>query len=190
TPDLTLQLADNLSITRVRETHGPVVSADVLSDPLFEAVWPVLRQRGTQALMIVPLLVGDTVIGTIGLDSDVRREFTDAEIELVQTIAGQASLAVEKARLYVETLGLTIFNQAVVESIRQGIVVLDRDLRVRRVNGYMREHYGWSEDAVTQSLFEYRPDYANFLRQPIAVALERGEPQAQFEIERGGANGD
>ncbi len=189
TPDLLLPLADNLSIEHVRTTHRPLVSTDVLSDRLFEAAWPVLRQRGTRSLMIVPLLVGDSVIGTIGLDSDVRREFTDAEVELVQTIAGQASLAVEKARLYNETLGLTIFNQAVVESIRQGIVVLDRDLRVRRVNGYMREHYGWSEDALGQPLFEYRPDYERFLRQPVAVALERGEPQAQYEIERGGGNG-
>ena len=189
TPDLILPLEGNLSIERVRETHRPLVSTDVLSDPLFEAAWPVLRQRGTQSLMIVPLMVGDTVIGTIGLDSDVRREFTEAEVELVQTIAGQASLAVEKARLYDETLGLTLFNQAVVESIRQGIVVLDRDLRVRRVNRFMREHYGWSEDALAQPLFAYRPDYAAFLRQPIAVALERGEPQAQFEVERGGGNG-
>src|SRR5690606_20131649 len=148
TPDLLLPLEGNLSIERVRQTHAPLVSPDVLSDPLFESAWPVLRQRGTQSLMIVPLLVGDTVLGTIGLDSTERRQFTEAEVELVQTIAGQASLAVEKARLYNETLGLTIFNQAVVESIRQGIVVLDRDLRVRRVNRFMREHYGWSADAL------------------------------------------
>ena len=185
TPELLLPLEGNLSIEQVRKTHRPLVSPDVLNDPLFESAWPVLRQRNTRSLMIVPLVVGNTVIGTIGLDSTEPRQFTEAEVELVQTIAGQASLAIEKARLYSETLGLTIFNQAVVESIRQGIVVLDRDLRVRRVNRFMREHYGWSEDALDQPLFEYRPDYGEFLRQPIAVALERGEPQAQFEVERG-----
>jgi len=187
--NLTIPLEDNPSITRVRETHQPLVSDDALRDPLFEPAWDVLRQRGTRALMIVPLLVGENVVGTIGLDSKRRRKFSEAEIELAETIAGQASLAIEKARLYAETLNLTIFNQAVVESIQQGIVVLDRDLVVRRVNSTMAEWYGWSTQAVGQHLFEYRPDYQEFLRQPVAVALGMGVPQACDEVERVDASG-
>ncbi|RPJ00228.1 MAG: GAF domain-containing protein, partial [Chloroflexi bacterium] len=113
-----------------------------------------------------------------------RRAFTDVEIEVAETVAGQASLAVEKARLYDETLGLTIFNQAVVESIQQGIVVLDRDLTIRRVNRYMMERYNWSTSAVGHLLFDHRPDYAAFLREPIAVVLALGEPQVRYEVER------
>ncbi len=144
TPDLLLDLTDNRSIEIVRDSHQPLCSPDVLTDPIFERAWPQLRERHTVSLMIVPLLIGDQVIGTIGLDSTTPRNFTEAEIELAQTIASQASLAVEKARLYNETLGLTIFNQAVVEAIQQGIVVLDRDLVVRRINHFMSERYGWS----------------------------------------------
>jgi PAS domain S-box-containing protein len=184
TPDLTIDLDDNRSIEIVRKTHQPLVSENVLDDPIFEKAWDVLKQRGTKSLLIVPLLVGDDVIGTIGLDSLRPRTFSEAEIELVQTLAIQASLAVEKGRLYNETLNLTIFNQAVVESIQQGIVVLDRDLDIRRVNRYMIEHYGWSAGATGQPLFDYRPDYEQFLREPIAVALGMGEPQAEYEVER------
>jgi len=182
--NLTIPLENNPSIARVRETHKPLVSDDVLHDPVFEPAWDVLRQRGTRALMIVPLLVGENVVGTIGLDSKRRRVFSEAEIELAETIASQASLAVEKARLYTETLNLTIFNQAVVESIQQGIVVLDRDLVVRRVNSTMAEWYGWSNQAIGQRLFDYRSDYQDFLRQPIAVTLGMGVPQACDEVER------
>ncbi len=158
---------------------------DAQHDPMFAAVSDLLRQRGTVSLMIVPLLVGDTVIGTIGLDATETRPFTDAEIELAETIAGQASLAIEKARLYDETLGLTIFNQAVVESIQQGIVVLDHDLHIRRVNRFMVDRYGWTyRRRLRSTLFEYRPDYAPFLREPIAVVLALGEPQVRYEVER------
>lgn len=188
-PHLTIPLTDNLSIERVRETHQPLVSTDVMEDPLFEQAWEVLKLRGTQSLMIVPLVVGENVIGTIGLDFIERHEFTETEIELAQTIASQASLAVEKARLYSETLGLTIFNQAVVESIQQGIVVMGDDLIIRRVNSFMAEWYGWSTDAVGQHLFEYRPDYEEFLREPMAVALGMGVPQACDEVERQDASG-
>ena len=187
--NLTIPLEGNPSIVRVRETHKPVVSGDALRDPVFEPAWEALRKRGTRALMVVPLLIGDNVIGTIGLDWTRRRAFTQAEIELAETIASQASLAIEKARLYNETLNLTIFNQAIVESIQQGIVVLDRNLIVRRVNRYMIESYGWSTQAVGQRLFDYRPDYQEFLRQPVAIALGMGEPQMCEEVMRFDATG-
>lgn len=184
TPNYTISLVGNKSIEYVRETFKPLVSEDVLHDPMFEAAWEVLEQRGTKSLMIVPLIVGESILGTIGLDSTYPRTYSESEVELAQTIANQASTAMEKARLYNETLGLTIFNQAVVESIQQGIVVLDRDLIVRRVNHFMLTRYGWETEAVGQSLFDYRPDYDDFLRRPIAVALGVGEPQAQYEVER------
>jgi PAS domain S-box-containing protein len=183
TPDLRLPLVGNRSIEHVRETHAALVSSDVMKDPLFEQAWDMLRERGTRSLMVVPLVVGEDVIGTLGLDSYTPRTFNETEIELATTIANQASVAIEKARLYNETLGLTIFNQAVVESIQQGIVVLGEDLNVRRVNRYMMQHYGWSLAAVNQPLFSYRPEYETFLREPIAVALGMGEPQSRFDIE-------
>lgn len=181
---LTIPIKGNRSIEIVRETQRALTSSDVLNDPVFEAAWDVLRERGTRSLLIVPLSVGDDVVGTIGLDATEPRQFTDVEIELVETIAGQASLAIEKARLYNETLGLTIFNQAVVESIQQGIVVLDQDLHVRRINRFMIERFNWTGDAIGQRLFEYRPDYAGFLREPFAVVLAMGEPQVEYEVER------
>ncbi|MCD4686379.1 MAG: GAF domain-containing protein, partial [Anaerolineae bacterium] len=180
----TIPLKGNRSIEIVRETRKSLASGDVRRDKKFEPVREMLRERGTRALLIVPLIVGEEVIGTIGLDSKRRRKFTDAEIELAETIAAQTSLAIEKARLYSETLGLTIFNQAVVESIQQGIVVLDQDLNVRRINRFMNERYGWDDSAIEQPLFSYRPDYADFLREPMAVALGMGDPQVQYEVMR------
>ncbi len=189
-PDLTIGVEGNRSIESVRETRHPLVSADVMSDPLFEQAWDALRERGTLSLMIVPLIVGETLIGTIGLDSTIQRTFTDAEVELAETIASQTSLAIEKARLYNETLSLTIFNQSVVESIRQGIVVMDLDLRVRRINQFMVGRYGWSHQGVGRKLFEYRPDYVDFLRPAIAIVLGTSEPQVEYEIERTDSSGE
>ncbi len=180
---LLLPLEGNESVAIVQKTRRALASSDVLHDPVFEKAWDVLRTRGTKALLIVPLVVGDELIGTIGVDFDQPRSFNSAEIEMAETIAGQASLAIEKARLYSETLELTIFNQAVVESIQQGIVVLDTDLNIRRVNRYMVEHYGWEQSAVGKRLFDYRPEYSEFLREPLAIVLGVGEPQVQYEVE-------
>ncbi|NLX09940.1 MAG: GAF domain-containing protein [Chloroflexi bacterium] len=93
-------LKDNLSVMRVRETHQPIVAEDVLNDPLFERVWDLLRQRGTRSLVVAPLLVGSEVIGTLGLDFTEPHTFTESEIEIVETVANQASVAISKAQLY------------------------------------------------------------------------------------------
>ncbi|WP_162909520.1 GAF domain-containing protein [Aggregatilinea lenta] len=95
-----IPLVGNESIETVRRTHKPLVSEDVLNDPLFEQVREVLRLRGVRSLIIAPLMVGRDVIGTLGLDFTQYRLFTDAEIELVNTITSQASIAIAKARLY------------------------------------------------------------------------------------------
>ncbi|MCZ2095150.1 MAG: GAF domain-containing protein [Anaerolineae bacterium] len=99
--NVTIALERNPSIDIVRATHKPLVSEDVLNDPVFEPAWPVLRRRGTRTLLIVPLVVGDGVIGTLGLDWVEPRQFTSDELELAETIANQASLAITKAQLYI-----------------------------------------------------------------------------------------
>ncbi|MEM7590700.1 MAG: adenylate/guanylate cyclase domain-containing protein, partial [Cyanobacteria bacterium P01_A01_bin.83] len=54
-----------------------------------------------RALMIVPLLVEDEIIGSITLrQSDASRNWTPSEIELAEAVASQAALAVQQAKLY------------------------------------------------------------------------------------------
>jgi signal transduction histidine kinase len=58
------------------------------------------RARGYRAILSVPMLKGDTAIGAINV---VRREaipFTDAQVELLQTFADQAVIAIENTRLF------------------------------------------------------------------------------------------
>jgi GAF domain-containing protein len=97
--DVRITLRDNPSVEQVRRTQRPLVARDVLADPRFELDRPVLTQRGTRAMMVIPLIVGDEVIGSIGLDFTAPRDFTEAEIELAGTIASQVSLALDKAHL-------------------------------------------------------------------------------------------
>jgi signal transduction histidine kinase len=60
-----------------------------------------MRDRGTVSLLIVPILVArGRVAGTIGLDAIERREFSQEEIALAQSVAAAAGQALETARLY------------------------------------------------------------------------------------------
>lgn len=98
-----IPLRDNPSIEQIRSTRQPLVVRDAQGDPLLESVWDIMKQRRTESIMLVPIVREDEVIGTIGLDSvGGRRDFTNEERWLAETIARHAAIAIGNARLYEE----------------------------------------------------------------------------------------
>ena len=71
---------------------------DVFDDP--EYTWVGQQTAGVRTILAVPMLKEDTVIGVIGCGRREVRPFTAQQIELVQTFADQAIIAIENARLF------------------------------------------------------------------------------------------
>jgi signal transduction histidine kinase len=100
---LVIPILGNPSSAQVVETGRSLVVTQAQTNPLTEPIHTILRERRTQCLMIVPLLIRGKVIGTIGVTTDqIGREFTPAEVRLVETVAGEIAGAVENVRLFVE----------------------------------------------------------------------------------------
>src|SRR5438445_3529708 len=64
---------------------------------------PDLPQKGPQTRLSVPVLVEDRLLGVIGLGRLEARPFTERQIQLVETFARQAAIAIENVRLFNET---------------------------------------------------------------------------------------
>lgn len=80
-----------------------VIVSNAQTDPLYDGLHDVMKLRKTQALMAVPLITHQNVIGSIGIDStQVGREFTSDELTLAEIITGQIARAVENVRLLEE----------------------------------------------------------------------------------------
>ena len=83
-------------------TRAPVYIRDVNTDPLAVIIREGKHPRSYTALLAVPLLIRDRVIGSISLDvvKGAERDFEPEEITLAQTMAAQIAAAIEKAQLY------------------------------------------------------------------------------------------
>jgi signal transduction histidine kinase len=80
-----------------------VATPDVLREPRI-TLSPELRARlermGGAAVVGVPLLTRDSIVGALSLGDTPGREFTADELQALQAFADQAALAIENARLY------------------------------------------------------------------------------------------
>ncbi|MBK9052567.1 MAG: GAF domain-containing protein [Chloroflexi bacterium] len=94
----------NLSTQEVIQTRKPLIIKDALNSPLTAAFHDGLRFRGVQSLAIFPMIVGNELIGTVGVDIlEPGRVLTANQMRLVETIVYQASIAVDNARLFEQT---------------------------------------------------------------------------------------
>ena len=77
-----------------RTTHIP----DVLADP--EYSYGAKNVEAIRTILGVPILKGDDLLGVIMIYRLEVRPFTDKQIALVETFAGQAAIAIENVRLF------------------------------------------------------------------------------------------
>jgi signal transduction histidine kinase/CheY-like chemotaxis protein/putative methionine-R-sulfoxide reductase with GAF domain len=88
------------AIGQAVERRKPIQIPDIQSDP--SAVLDVTVRAGFRALLTVPLLATDRIVGALVVRRKEPGEFAKNTIELLQTFAAQSALAIQNARLFSE----------------------------------------------------------------------------------------
>jgi GAF domain-containing protein len=102
---------------------GTVHLPDVLADPEFvRARSEAQKLMGFRAALGVPLVRDHQVFGVINLFRSTPLSFTQKQIELVETFADQAVIAIENARLFEEVEARTV---ELTESLQQQTATAD-----------------------------------------------------------------
>jgi PAS domain S-box-containing protein len=65
-----------------------------------QLVSPVLRDRGVNSLVAIPLIVDENVIGVVHVGSEAFAQFDEADARLLELIADRIALAINQASLY------------------------------------------------------------------------------------------
>jgi len=116
--------------------------------PALAAVVPGGEGPGEGAWVALPLLAGDRAIGALGMALDAPRTFADDDRGFLLTLAGQVALALSRASSYAEAEWRREQTVAILESITDAFVALDRSWRVTYVNHGAERHFGRDRDEL------------------------------------------
>lgn len=124
-------------IGSVAKTGEPFITTDISKDARF-ATFPGARKKVSSAIA-APIQIGDKTVGVISCASSTRKRFNREDLDLLVSVASLAAAAIERAELYQQLLSR---GEAVIESMLDGLVVVDRECRVVMTNKTSREMLG------------------------------------------------
>jgi GAF domain-containing protein len=122
-----------------------VVANNVLADPRLRfppEVRAFLEASPIRAILAVPLIVKEQVIGALGLVDVSGRVFTEDDVRLAQAFADQAAVALENARLYADAERRRVEAETLSGLVRTITATLDPASVLRRVAAAARELCG------------------------------------------------
>lgn len=144
-------------VTRMRQ---PALVADARADARWKFAAPVEAPR---SLLVVPLILGEEVLGSLLLTHSEPGRFAADQVKLVEAAARQISITINNAELFnlirdqSERLGGMLRDQqieasrsrAILEAVADGVLVTGSDNRITLFNGSAERILGLESKNVT-----------------------------------------
>jgi GAF domain-containing protein len=115
------------AISDAVEQRIPIQIPDIENDP--SATLDVIVRAGFRALLLVPLLGAERIVGALVVRRKEPGEFPKSTIELLQTFAAQSVLAIQNARLFSEIEDKSRQLQLASEHKSQFLASMSHELR-------------------------------------------------------------
>ncbi len=172
-------------ISKAVAERKAILSRDVAQDDDIPSAQSI-TQLNIRSVMCVPLLSQDAkVLGVIQLDiQDTTRKFDTDDMEILTSVASQAAISIEHARLHREKMK---------HARTERELAFARDVQHSFLPGAMPELEGYSFWAYYQAARQVGGDFYDFLRLPngkVAIALGdvagKGVPAALMMVKVSG----
>lgn len=166
---------------QVAATGRPLLVKDVAGQPDYLA-----GIEGARSELAVPLVARDKIIGVFNVESTRPGAFAEDDIPPLMTMAAQAAIAIENARLYDNLRRMSgryrelhQLNERILQSANLGIYTIDDRLVITSWNRRMAEMSGVDQErALGRELFELFPGLeGEGFGDRVRRVLERGQPE-------------
>jgi signal transduction histidine kinase len=94
----------------------------------------VATRFGIASMVGVPIVVQGTVIGALTAYSKSRQQYQQSDVDLLQALAAQAAIAIEQSKLHQSVMHEKAKLEAIVESLEEGLVLVDADGHIAYAN--------------------------------------------------------
>ena len=146
---LRLPLEARPHVAQAIAIRRPVEIPDIFADPSKEDFWPLARELNLRACLAAPIMVKERVIGAISLDRvGDQPPFSADEVSLCQTIANQAAVAIENARLYEKVTERMREARALYKVSNQLMRTLNLDQVLEKVLEILQRSFGYLSCAI------------------------------------------
>jgi PAS domain S-box-containing protein len=141
-----LEVGGNSMVGWTTANRQPRIALDVGAEPVRFAN-PLLPD--TRSEMALPLVVGDTVLGALDVQSTRANAFTRTDVAVLQTMVDQLAIALRNAQLLTATQRTQAFLDSVIENLPVTLSVKDAyDLRYVRWNRASEAVLGIARDEI------------------------------------------
>ncbi|MEM7112495.1 MAG: GAF domain-containing sensor histidine kinase [Chloroflexota bacterium] len=94
--------------SEVAKTNASIVVNDISQEPRY---LPIELLPDTRSELVIPLRLGDRVLGTLDVQSDQRNAFTAEDMLVIQSLGDQVAIAINNAHLYDRSRSLAIVEE-------------------------------------------------------------------------------
>lgn len=101
-----------------------------------------LRAEHMSTVLLAPMLAGHQVIGLARLYSRGPRQYSPADLQLIQTLANQAGVALQNAQSFQQVIESRDRLAAILNSTREGVLVIDSSGLISLANPRIEEFWG------------------------------------------------
>jgi PAS domain S-box-containing protein len=155
-------------------TAQPVVCQDTVTDPRFAPWKEAATAFGFASMAAIPLINSSLVLGAMAISSKRTGAFHAEELDLLKELANDLAFALrsieheqERKRAEAALRESAQFNQQIVTSAQEGIIVYGRDLKYQVWNSFMEQLTGLPAKEV---LGKHPDELFPFLRQAGVLA--------------------
>ncbi|MBS1705915.1 MAG: GAF domain-containing protein [Armatimonadetes bacterium] len=128
---------------RVIVERKSIIVEDVQADPEYIG-HDLAVEQGLRSMICVPLTIQDRAVGVLTCYTDRVRAFEEDEVKALETIAKQAAVSIEHAKLQVRHTLMQEMHHRVKNNLQQVVSLLRLQLR--------HKHYATIEEAINDSL--------------------------------------
>ena len=169
---ITIPVAGNPSLQHLLKTKQPLAILNVQTDPLMAPLHDVMRDLGVVSMLLVPILIQGRVVGTLGFDSPTKKAYSELDIKLCERVADHISHVLQRKRVHMQLKAQRDFARQVMETMGQGLMIIDAEQQINYVNPAACQLLGYDEAEILGQPWQ------TFLHESSETGRQLAEPKS------------